>query len=31
LKKGTVHFPLAKPVPVKLITRIVKLRASGIA
>jgi len=31
LQKGTVHFPLAKPVPVKLISRIAKLRAAGIA
>ena len=31
LRKGTVHFDLAKPVPVKLITRIAKLRAAGIA
>ncbi len=31
LKKGTVHFSLTKPVPVKLITRIAKLRAAGIA
>jgi len=31
LRKGTVHFPLAKPVPVKLIGRIAKLRAAGIA
>src|ERR1700680_1740505 len=31
LRKGTVHFPLAKPVPVKLISRIAKLRAAGIA
>jgi uncharacterized protein YdhG (YjbR/CyaY superfamily) len=31
LRKGTVHFSLAKPVPVKLITRIAKLRAAGIA
>src|SRR5579871_5109008 len=30
LRKGTVHFPLAKPVPVKLIARIAKLRAAGI-
>ena len=30
LRKGTVHFPLAKPVPVKLIGRIAKLRAAGI-
>ena len=31
LRKGTVHFPLTKPVPVKLIGRIAKLRADGIA
>jgi uncharacterized protein YdhG (YjbR/CyaY superfamily) len=31
LRKGTVHFSLAKPVPVKLISRIAKLRAAGIA
>jgi len=31
LRKGTVHFPLTEPVPVKLITRIAKLRAAGIA
>lgn len=31
LRKGTVHFSLDKPVPVKLITRIAKLRAAGIA
>ena len=30
LRKGTVHFPLSGPVPVKLITRIAKLRAAGI-
>ncbi|MBV8841692.1 MAG: DUF1801 domain-containing protein [Bryobacterales bacterium] len=30
LTKGTVHFPLSKPVPVKLISRIAKLRAAGI-
>src|SRR5690349_14622803 len=30
LRKGTVHFPLTKPVPVKLIARIAKLRAAGI-
>ncbi len=29
-RKGTVHFPLTKPVPVKLIARIAKLRADGI-
>jgi uncharacterized protein YdhG (YjbR/CyaY superfamily) len=31
LRKGTIHFPLTKPVPVTLISRIAKLRASGIA
>ena len=31
LRKGTIHFPLTKPVPAKLITRIAKLRAAGIA
>jgi uncharacterized protein YdhG (YjbR/CyaY superfamily) len=31
LRKGTVHFPIDKPVPVKLISRIAKLRAVGIA
>jgi uncharacterized protein YdhG (YjbR/CyaY superfamily) len=31
LRKGTVRFPLTKPVPVKLIGRIAKLRAAGIA
>src|ERR1051326_4620573 len=31
LRKGTVHFPLTEPVPVKLIGRIAKLRAAGIA
>src|SRR5580704_19596383 len=31
LRKGTVHFPLTKLVPVKLIARIAKLRAAGIA
>jgi uncharacterized protein YdhG (YjbR/CyaY superfamily) len=31
LGKGTVHFPLTEPVPVKLIGRIAKLRAAGIA
>ena len=30
LRKGTIHFPLDKPVPVKLISRIAKLRAAGI-
>ncbi len=30
-RKGTVHFPLSKPVPVKLIRRIAKLRAALIA
>ncbi len=31
LRKGTVRFPLAKPVPRKLIGRIAKLRAASIA
>lgn len=31
LRKGTVHFPLTKPVPVSLIARIARLRAAGIA
>src|SRR5204863_9742673 len=31
LRKGTVHFPLTNPVPVKLISRIAKIRAAGIA
>jgi uncharacterized protein YdhG (YjbR/CyaY superfamily) len=31
LQKGTVRFPLVKPVPVTLIARIAKLRAAGIA
>ena len=30
-RKGTVHFPLDEPVPVKLISRIAKIRATGIA
>jgi len=30
-RKGTVQFPINKPVPVKLIDRIAKLRAAGIA
>jgi uncharacterized protein YdhG (YjbR/CyaY superfamily) len=30
LRKGTVHFPVDKPVPVELICRIAKLRAEGI-
>src|SRR5262245_43565317 len=30
LRKGTIHFPLTEPVPVKLIGRIAKLRAAGI-
>lgn len=29
-RKGTVHFPLDQPVPVRLISRIAKLRASAI-
>ena len=31
LRKGTVNFPLGKPVRVKLICRIARLRAAGIA
>jgi uncharacterized protein YdhG (YjbR/CyaY superfamily) len=31
LRKGTVHFALDKPVPVRLIGKIAKLRAAGIA
>ena len=31
LGKGTIRFPLSKPVPVKLIDRIARLRAVGIA
>lgn len=31
LRKGTVQFPLTKPVPVQLISRIAKLRAAGIS
>ena len=31
LRKGTIQFPLDRPVPVKLISRIAKLRAEGIA
>ena len=31
LSKGTVRFPLDKPVPVKLISRIAKMRAATIA
>jgi uncharacterized protein YdhG (YjbR/CyaY superfamily) len=31
LRKGTIHFALTKPVPVKLISRVAKLRAAGIA
>ena len=31
LRKGTIRFPLAEPVPVKLIQRIVKFRAKEIA
>jgi len=30
LRKGTIHFPLNQPVPVKLIARIATLRAAGI-
>jgi uncharacterized protein YdhG (YjbR/CyaY superfamily) len=29
LRKGTIHFALTKPVPVKLIKRIAKLRAAS--
>ncbi len=31
VRKGTVHFPLTKPVPLKLISRIAKLRAADVA
>jgi uncharacterized protein YdhG (YjbR/CyaY superfamily) len=31
LRKGTIHFSLTGPVPLKLISRIAKLRAAGIA
>ena len=31
LRKGTVQFAVTKPVPVKLISRIAKLRAAGIS
>ena len=31
LRKGTIHFRLTEPVPVKLISRIAKLRAAGIS
>ncbi|MBV8550394.1 MAG: DUF1801 domain-containing protein [Acidobacteriaceae bacterium] len=31
LRKGTIHFPLTEPVPVKLISRIARLRAAAIA
>jgi hypothetical protein len=31
LRKGTVHFPVTKPVPVKLFGRLAKLSAPGIA
>jgi uncharacterized protein YdhG (YjbR/CyaY superfamily) len=31
LRKGTVHFPVTKPVPVKLIGHIAKVRAAGIS
>jgi hypothetical protein len=31
LLKAMAHFPLSKPVPVKLMSRIAKLRAAGIA
>jgi uncharacterized protein YdhG (YjbR/CyaY superfamily) len=30
LRKGTIQFPLTKPVPVKLIARIAKIRAADI-
>ena len=30
-RKGTIRFPLDEPVPVRLISRIAKLRASGIS
>ena len=30
-RKGTIHFPLDEPVPVRLISRIAKLRAAGIS
>jgi uncharacterized protein YdhG (YjbR/CyaY superfamily) len=31
ISKGTIRFPLAEPVPVKLIERIAKLRAKDVA
>ena len=31
VRKGTVQFPLTQPVPVRLIGRIARLRAAGIA
>lgn len=31
LRKGTIRFPLDKPVPVQLVSRIARLRADGIA
>lgn len=31
VSKGTLRFPLSEPVPVKLITRLAKLRASALA
>ncbi len=31
LRKGTIHFPLNKPAPVKLIEKIAKLRAAQMA
>ncbi len=31
IRKGTIRFPLTKPVPVKLIERIVKFRATEVA
>jgi uncharacterized protein YdhG (YjbR/CyaY superfamily) len=30
-RKGTIHFPLNEPVPVRLISRIAKLRAAAIS
>jgi uncharacterized protein YdhG (YjbR/CyaY superfamily) len=30
-RKGTIHFPLDEPVPVRLISRIAKLRAAAIS
>lgn len=31
VSKGTIRFPLAQPIPVKLITRIAKFRAKQVA